>query len=230
MKCVHADEWCNLILVGFIPLDRILAGPNSRSECSSGDKQYSVVCTEYWLPAIHSISSSLSVAYRTFCQKAPYSFWRISGTEAAEFPVQYNSWSPLSYKWTATVLCILYRSLNRNFKLKLCVKYLAYWLYLEMKRNELINTKQSVAITWITEKAKTTKQTTRCLLNCDAVQCSGKISTFRRTTLRPYSTWRQRQHGISKLWSPNRTQHGVTLQKTSSWIFTVVKTSNFQTK
>jgi len=41
------------------------------------------------------------------------------------------------------------------------------------------------------------------------------------------STWRRRQNGHPKRWYPTITLRGVTTQKTSTWIFTAVKTSNF---
>jgi len=41
------------------------------------------------------------------------------------------------------------------------------------------------------------------------------------------SPWRWRHQGPSKHWYPTTTLHGVTTQKTSPWIFTVMKTSNF---
>jgi hypothetical protein len=37
--------------------------------------------------------------------------------------------------------------------------------------------------------------------------------------------WRWRQHGPLKLWYPTTTLHGLTTQKTLTWIFTAVKTS-----
>jgi len=40
------------------------------------------------------------------------------------------------------------------------------------------------------------------------------------------SSWRWRQHGLLKQWYPTTTQHGITTQKTSTWIFTAVKASN----
>jgi hypothetical protein len=38
--------------------------------------------------------------------------------------------------------------------------------------------------------------------------------------------WRWRHHGPLKHWYPTTTLHGVTTQKTSTWIFTTVKTSS----
>jgi len=40
-----------------------------------------------------------------------------------------------------------------------------------------------------------------------------------------FSPWRWRQHGPPKRWYPDTTVHGITTQKTSTWIFIAVKIS-----
>jgi hypothetical protein len=54
--------------------------------------------------------------------------------------------------------------------------------------------------------------------------CCGKIAAFRRTLLPPSSAAR-----TSECWYLTATPHGVKTRKTSTWIFTDVKTSNGRT-
>jgi hypothetical protein len=77
------------------------------------------------------------------------------------------------------------------------------------------------------------------LLGCDAVQGCGRIPTFRRNLLSPTQRWRleycsltrskqhwrQREQVPPKRRYPTTTLHGVTVRKTSTWIFTAVKMS-----
>jgi hypothetical protein len=67
------------------------------------------------------------------------------------------------------------------------------------------------------------------LLGCDAL--CGRISTFRRTVLPPSSWhWSRKQQRPPKRRYPTTTLHGVTIQKTSTWILTAVRTSNASVK
>jgi hypothetical protein len=68
----------------------------------------------------------------------------------------------------------------------------------------------------------------RGLLGCDTMLCCGRIPTFRRSMLPTSSPWRQ--HVPPKRWYPTITPHGVITHKTSTWIFTAVKTSNLTLK
>jgi len=61
-------------------------------------------------------------------------------------------------------------------------------------------------------------------LGCDAVLCCGRIPKFRRSMLTPSSGWSWRQHGIPKRWYPTTKLHGVTTQRTSTWMFITVLT------
>jgi len=96
---------------------------------------------------------------------------------------------------------------------------------------------------------KQLKSSSRNILGCDAVQCCGRIPTFQRSMhwnfgiLPKHCTasqsrkprieslpWRWRQHGPLKRWYVTTTLHGVTTEKTSTWIFTVVQISNPELK
>jgi len=58
-------------------------------------------------------------------------------------------------------------------------------------------------------------------LRCDAVWCCGRIPTFRRWMMFPSSgvKWRYRQQGPPKLGYSTTTLHGVTTQKTWSFVY-----------
>jgi len=45
--------------------------------------------------------------------------------------------------------------------------------------------------------------------------------------LPPWWPWRWRQHSPLKHWYPAKSLYGITIQKTATWIFTAMKTSNF---
>jgi len=59
--------------------------------------------------------------------------------------------------------------------------------------------------------------------------CCGWIRTFQRPTLPPSSPWRWRQQALPRRWYPPTTKHGITTQKTWTWI-RAVKTSNDSTE
>jgi hypothetical protein len=59
----------------------------------------------------------------------------------------------------------------------------------------------------------------RGLLGCDTVKCGGGMSTFRTNLLPPSSVWSPKTDAARYL---TAALHGVTTQKTSTWIYTTV--------
>jgi hypothetical protein len=49
---------------------------------------------------------------------------------------------------------------------------------------------------------------------------------IQRTMLHPSLPWKWRQHGPPKPWYSDTSLQGITIQKTATWTFTAVKTSN----